>query len=141
MSTPSVEQIQADIEAARVRLAGTLDELAFRAQPKEILRREIEHAKARFAAATHDEHGELRTERIAAVLAVVAILAIGLGLVRRRRRTSGGGILIPATASVGKRLAWATVVATGNNARQVEVGDRVLFDLEDLHEVELQSKA
>ena len=28
-------------------------------------------------------------------------------------RTSGGGILIPATASVGKRLAWAIVVATG----------------------------
>ncbi len=55
-------------------------------------------------------------------------------------RTSGGGILIPATASVGKRLSWAVVVATGGNVRQVEVGDRVLFDPEDRHEVELQSK-
>ncbi len=55
-------------------------------------------------------------------------------------RTSGGGILIPATASVGKRLAWAVVVATGGNVRQVQPGDRVLFDPEDRHEVELQSK-
>ncbi len=56
-------------------------------------------------------------------------------------RTSGGGILIPATASVGKRLSWATVVATGGNVRHIETGDRVLFDPEDRHEVDLQSKA
>ncbi len=56
-------------------------------------------------------------------------------------RRSGGGILIPATASVGKRLAWAEVVATGAHVRQVQVGDRVLFDPEDRHEVELHSKA
>jgi chaperonin GroES len=52
-------------------------------------------------------------------------------------RRSGGGILIPATASVGKRLAWAEVVATGANVRQVQLGDRVLFDPEDRAEVEL----
>ena len=55
-------------------------------------------------------------------------------------RRSGGGIVIPATASIGRRLAWATVVATGQNVRQVEVGDRVLFDPQDRGEVELQSK-
>lgn len=55
-------------------------------------------------------------------------------------RRSGGGILIPATASVGKRLSWGSVVATGPNARQVESGDRVLFDPEDRAEVEIQSK-
>jgi chaperonin GroES len=55
-------------------------------------------------------------------------------------RRSGGGIVIPATASVGKRLSWGTLVATGPNARQVEVGDRVLFDAEDRAEVELQGK-
>jgi chaperonin GroES len=54
-------------------------------------------------------------------------------------RRSGGGILIPATASVGKRLAWAEVVATGPSVRQVQLGDRVLFDPEDRAEVELQS--
>ena len=55
-------------------------------------------------------------------------------------RRSGGGILIPATASVGKRLAWAEVVATGANVRQVQLGDRVLFDPEDRGEVELHGK-
>jgi chaperonin GroES len=55
-------------------------------------------------------------------------------------RRSGGGILIPATASVGKRLSWAEVVATGPSVRQVEVGDRVLFNADDRHEVELHSK-
>lgn len=55
-------------------------------------------------------------------------------------RRSGGGILIPATASVGKRLAWAQVVAAGPAVRQVQVGDRVLFDPEDRREVELHSK-
>ena len=39
-----------------------------------------------------------------------------------------------------KRLSWAVVVATGGNVRQVQPGDRVLFDPEDRHEVELQSK-
>lgn len=53
-------------------------------------------------------------------------------------RLSSSGILIPATASVGKRLAWGVVVATGQHVRQVDVGDRVLFDPEDRAEVELQ---
>jgi len=55
-------------------------------------------------------------------------------------RTSGGGILIPATASVGKRLSWARVVAIGPNVRQVDLEDRVLFDPEERAEVEIQSK-
>jgi chaperonin GroES len=55
-------------------------------------------------------------------------------------RRSGGGIVIPATASVGKRLAWARVVAVGASVRQVKVDDRVLFDPEDRAEVELQSR-
>lgn len=55
-------------------------------------------------------------------------------------RRSGGGIVIPATASVGRRLAWGNVVATGPHVRQVSVGDRVLFDPEDRAEVEIQGK-
>ena len=43
-------------------------------------------------------------------------------------RRSTGGILIPATAQVGKRLAWAQVVAAGPNVRTMEVGDQVLFN-------------
>lgn len=56
-------------------------------------------------------------------------------------RRSGGGILIPATAAVGKRLAWADVVAVGQNVRSVEVGDRVLYDPEDRAEVEVRGVA
>ena len=56
-------------------------------------------------------------------------------------RQTGGGLVIPATASMGRRLSWAAVVAIGRNVRNVEVGDRVLYDPEDRAEVELQSKA
>lgn len=55
-------------------------------------------------------------------------------------RQTGGGLVIPATASIGKRLAWATVVAIGQHVRQIQVGDRILYDPEDRAEVELQSK-
>ena len=54
-------------------------------------------------------------------------------------RRSGGGILIPATAQVGRRLSWARVVATGPNVRTIEVGDQVLFDPESHPEVEIQA--
>jgi chaperonin GroES len=52
-------------------------------------------------------------------------------------RKSSGGILIPATAQVGKRLAWAQVVAVGPTVRSMELGDRVLFNPEDRYEVEV----
>lgn len=52
-------------------------------------------------------------------------------------RRSSGGILIPATAQVSKRLVWADVVAFGQNVRSVEIGDRVLFSPEDRYEVEV----
>jgi chaperonin GroES len=52
-------------------------------------------------------------------------------------RRSNGGIVIPATAKMGHRLAWAEVVATGGSVRTLQLGDRVLFDPEDRAEVEL----
>ena len=52
-------------------------------------------------------------------------------------RRSTGGILIPATAQLGKRLSWAEVKAAGPAVRNVEVGDQVLFDPSDLSEVEV----
>jgi len=53
-------------------------------------------------------------------------------------RKSSAGILIPATAQMGRRMAWAKVVAIGANVRTVEIGDRVLFDPEDRAEVEVR---
>ena len=53
-------------------------------------------------------------------------------------RKSRAGILIPATAQVSKRLAWAEVVAVGPNVRSIEPGDQVLFNPEDRYEVEVR---
>lgn len=55
-------------------------------------------------------------------------------------RRSTGGILIPATAQIGKRLAWAEVRAKGPNVRSVEDGDHVLFNPEDVYEVEVRGE-
>ncbi|HEY9412383.1 MAG TPA: co-chaperone GroES [Jiangellaceae bacterium] len=55
-------------------------------------------------------------------------------------RRSSAGIVIPATAAMGRRLAWARVVALGTNVRTVEVGDRVLFDPDDKGEVEVRGE-
>jgi chaperonin GroES len=53
-------------------------------------------------------------------------------------RRSTGGIVIPATAQVAKRLSWGDVLGVGNNVRMVKVGDRVLFNPDDQLEVEIQ---
>jgi chaperonin GroES len=55
-------------------------------------------------------------------------------------RRSSGGILIPATAQVAKRLVWAEVVGVGQNVRTVQVGDHVLFSPEDRYEVEVRGE-
>lgn len=55
-------------------------------------------------------------------------------------RRSTAGIVIPATAAVGKRLTWGAVVAVGQHVRQVAVGDRVLFDPDERAEVELEAR-
>jgi chaperonin GroES len=55
-------------------------------------------------------------------------------------RRSSGGILIPATVAIGRRLVWGVVVAIGNHVRVVKVEDRVLFDPADRAEVEVRGK-
>ncbi len=55
-------------------------------------------------------------------------------------RKSRAGILIPATAQVGRRLTWAEVVAAGPHVRSIATGDQVLFNPEDRFEVEVQGE-
>ncbi|WP_158847508.1 GroES family chaperonin [Saccharothrix deserti] len=55
-------------------------------------------------------------------------------------RRSSGGIVIPATAQMAKRLAWGDVLGVGTNVRHVKVGDRVLFNPEEQFEVEVQGQ-
>ncbi len=52
-------------------------------------------------------------------------------------RRSRAGIVIPATAQISRRLAWAEAVAVGPHARTVKAGDKVLFNPEDRFEVEV----
>ena len=55
-------------------------------------------------------------------------------------RRSSGGIVIPATAQMARRLAWGDVLGIGTNVRNVKVGDRVLFNPDDQLEVEVQGQ-
>jgi len=55
-------------------------------------------------------------------------------------RRSSGGILIPATAQLGRRLTWAEVRAVGPNVRSVQEGDHVLFNADDVAEVEVRGE-
>ncbi|MDI1465797.1 co-chaperone GroES [Catellatospora sp. KI3] len=56
-------------------------------------------------------------------------------------RRSSAGLVIPATASVGTRLSWATAVGVGPHVRAIQVGDRVLFDPDERSEVELHGES
>lgn len=56
-------------------------------------------------------------------------------------RRSTAGIVIPATAAVGKRLAWATAVGVGPNVRAIVAGDAGAVRPDDRSEVELHGRA
>jgi hypothetical protein len=80
----TAEQIEADIAAARVRLASTVDELVDRANPKNVALRQVEQAKSQ----VFDAEGQLRTQKIVAVagavVGVVGVLLVIRKLVGRR---------------------------------------------------------
>jgi hypothetical protein len=82
---PSISELEADIAARRDRIARTVDELTARAQPKAIMQRQKDVAKARFADVTTTPEGDLRVERIAAAVAALTIVVV-LVVVRRSRR-------------------------------------------------------
>jgi len=77
-------RIEQDIQAARARLEGTVNELAYRTQPQVIAQRQLRGLRLRLDAATHTQDGELRLERIGAVAAAVVVVVVGLTLLRRR---------------------------------------------------------
>ena len=80
----NIPALEADIAERRVRLARTLDELTAKATPSAIAKRQVQQAKARFADATTTPEGDLRVERVAAAVAVVAVI-VAFKLLRRRR--------------------------------------------------------
>lgn len=81
----SPQDIERQLEHTRDRLAGTLDQLLYRAHPKTIVQRKIRHTKAQFV----DRQGNVRTEKVAAVAgAVVGVVAFFV-VVRRVNRGKG----------------------------------------------------
>jgi hypothetical protein len=80
----SPKELEAHIERTRERLVGTVDELAYRLQPKVLAKRGAADAKAKLDAAVRTPDGSLRTERLAAVAAAVTTLVSLVGWNRRR---------------------------------------------------------
>lgn len=67
------DQIAADIATTRNRLAGTIDQLVYRAKPKTILERQIASTKASF----YDSQGALKKDKIAMIAGVaVGVVAV-----------------------------------------------------------------
>jgi chaperonin GroES len=110
-------------------------ELAFQRQAVRRLQRHLLHAHARDATVGAVAAGEskqpikMQSDRL-----LVQIPGTD------GERKSRGGILIPATAQLSKRLVWAEVVAVGPHVRGVEPGDSVLFNPEDRYEVEVRGE-
>lgn len=80
----SPRQIEADIEATRTRLANTIDELAYRAKPGVITNRQKDAAVVKLQETFTTPNGDLRIERVATVIVVVAAI-VGLAVYRRVR--------------------------------------------------------
>ncbi|TQM63692.1 DUF3618 domain-containing protein [Humibacillus xanthopallidus] len=78
-------RLEQDIQATRARLEGTINELAYRAQPQVIAQRQAQGLRLKLDAATHTPDGELRIERIAAMVAAAVAVVVVVGFLRRRR--------------------------------------------------------
>jgi Protein of unknown function (DUF3618) len=76
------DAIEDDIEATRERLAGTIDQLAHRANPKTIVRRELNSLKAHFV----DADGNPRTDNILIVAGGVVGFAVFVVVMRKVTR-------------------------------------------------------
>ena len=81
----SLDQIEKDIESTRDRLASTIDELAYRARPATIAKRQTQVAKSSLYSYTHTPDGELRYEVVGPAAAVLVGLVV-IAIFRRVRR-------------------------------------------------------
>jgi hypothetical protein len=62
-----LDSLESEIEATRERLAQTIDELAYRASPKTVVRREVASVKGHYV----DANGNPRTDNILKTAGVV----------------------------------------------------------------------
>jgi hypothetical protein len=78
--TVETTALEAEMEATRRRLAGTIDELVYRASPKTIARREITSVKGYFVDL---QTGRPRTDNIMKVVGGLVGVAVLFAVVRK----------------------------------------------------------
>lgn len=78
--TDQQSQLEREIEETRLRLAATIDQLAYRAHPKTIVGREVAAVKAHFVDV---ETGAPRTDNILKVVGGVVGTVVVLAVIRK----------------------------------------------------------
>ncbi|RYU13010.1 DUF3618 domain-containing protein [Nocardioides iriomotensis] len=71
-----LESLESEIEATRARLADTIDQLAYRASPKTIARREIASLKAVYVAPDGSPRTDNMLKTAGAVVGFVALMVV-----------------------------------------------------------------
>ena len=79
----SMDEIEAELEATRERLAGRIDDLTDYVKPANIVERQKNKLKSVFV----DEYGGIKPDRVLMAAGIV-VAVVGLGVLRRRRRRS-----------------------------------------------------
>ena len=77
----SMDEIEAELQATRDRLAGRIDDLTEYVKPANI----VERQKAKLKGVFVDEYGGIKPDRVLMAAGVV-VAVLGLGVLRRRRR-------------------------------------------------------
>lgn len=76
----SAAEIEAELNATRDRLAGTVATLEERLNPRNVMERTVAEAKTKVREFYYDEQGNLRPERIAMTAGAVVVGLVGLRL-------------------------------------------------------------
>ena len=77
----SMDEIEAELDATRQRLAGRIDELEEYVQPKNVALRQLDKVRGVFV----DEYGGIKPDRVLMAAGIV-IAVVGIGALLRRRR-------------------------------------------------------
>lgn len=77
----SIDEIEADLDATRARLAQRLDDLQDYVDPRNVAQRQLAKVRGVFV----DEYGGIKPDRVLVVVGVVAVI-LGIGAMRRRHR-------------------------------------------------------
>jgi len=79
----SMDEIEAELEATRERLAGRIDDLTEYVKPANVVERQKNKLKSVFV----DEYGGIKPDRVL-IAAGIVVAVVGLSVLRRRRRRS-----------------------------------------------------